>query len=139
MKNCPKCGEQKPLSEFHKNKNKPTGLSSHCKLCAKHTAREWRIKNPQYQKKYHFKLKYGITLEERSSLLKLQGNKCAICDTDIQEEGKYHVDHCHRTNSIRGVLCPNCNIMLGHAKDSTEILKSALNYLEKYNSKSDKK
>lgn len=33
MKRCPKCGADKVLSEFHKNKAKSDGLAIHCKAC----------------------------------------------------------------------------------------------------------
>jgi hypothetical protein len=135
MKKCTKCGIQKPLSEFYKNKSKPSGFSSYCKFCGRANTKKWNAEHPDYQKKYHFKSKYGITLEDRSVLLKLQQNKCAICKIKIEQTDKYHVDHCHITNKVRGILCANCNILLGHAKDSTTTLKSALQYLEKYNLK----
>jgi len=32
-KTCTKCGECKPLTEFHKQKDKKDGLRSHCKAC----------------------------------------------------------------------------------------------------------
>lgn len=37
------------------------------------------------------------------------------------------------TNKVRGLLCHNCNVSLGHFKDSTDILKNAIYYLEKNN------
>lgn len=60
-KRCPKCGEYKELSEFHKDKSKPYGVVAHCKSCvkAKHAKyyienkekvravnKEWRTNNP---------------------------------------------------------------------------------------------
>ena len=40
------------------------------------------------------------------------------------------IDHCHVTGKIRGVLCRNCNVALGHFKDSRLHLKAALTYLD---------
>jgi hypothetical protein len=42
------------------------------------------------------------------------------------------VDHNHTTNKIRALLCSNCNLILGHAKDNKEILIKLSEYLEKY-------
>ena len=40
-KTCSKCGEIKPLGEFHKNKNAQDGYSHTCKECACARARKW--------------------------------------------------------------------------------------------------
>ena len=47
MKKCPKCNELKPLTEFHKNKNKASGYNSCCKGCSK---KRIRVKNHEYNK-----------------------------------------------------------------------------------------
>jgi len=75
--------------------------------------------------------KYGITLSEYDEILESQGGVCAICGSD-DPQGKgarFHVDHCHETGEVRGLLCHFCNIGLGHFKDSREALQSAINYL----------
>ncbi len=78
-----------------------------------------------------FELIRGITHEQRDQLLKEQGNKCACCGTKDPGSVKgWHVDHCHKTDKIRGVLCATCNIALGHAGDSIEKLKQMITYLE---------
>ena len=41
-----------------------------------------------------------------------------------------HIDHNHKTNKIRGILCGNCNMGLGHFKDNLDVLKNAIKYLE---------
>ena len=57
---------------------------------------------------------------------------CLICKIHQSEiNKKFHVDHCHSTDKIRGLLCPDCNHLLGFAKDNTEILKNAIDYLQR--------
>lgn len=34
-KKCAKCGQEKPLTEFYRNKKSSDGLQSYCKNCAK--------------------------------------------------------------------------------------------------------
>lgn len=84
------------------------------------------------EKDYERQLKknYGITLEDYYNMLEKQQGECAICGTKEPDgRGRLHVDHCHTTEKVRGLLCFTCNIMLGKAKDSIKILKSAIEYL----------
>lgn len=39
------------------------------------------------------------------------------------------VDHCHRTNKVRGLLCTKCNLGLGYFADTEELLQQAVTYL----------
>lgn len=78
---------------------------------------EWnRIKN-----------RYGITKEDFSALLEKQNNLCAICF--IKPDTRLHIDHCHQTGKVRGLLCGNCNRALGLLKDNTIFLSKAIEYL----------
>ena len=63
---------------------------------------------------------YEITLDEYNALLATQGGKCAICGKENSgtknKSGEYQpmfVDHDHATGKIRGLLCRNCNVILG--------------------------
>jgi hypothetical protein len=71
---------------------------------------------------------YGITLVQYNQMFENQGNKCAICC--VAESKKWATDHCHTTGVIRGILCNHCNLMIGHAKESSSILKLAAQYVE---------
>lgn len=76
------------------------------------------------------KRKYGITLEDYWRIFEIQLGTCAICNTSEQNgKGMFHVDHCHKSGEVRGLLCAKCNLLLGHAADDTRILESAIRYL----------
>jgi hypothetical protein len=76
----------------------------------------------------------GISVEERDRLLFEQGNVCAACGSDEPGSVKgWHVDHSHRTDAIRGVLCATCNIALGQVGDSIVRLQRLIDYLRKSN------
>lgn len=80
------------------------------------------------------KRKYGITLKDHAMLLKKQNGGCAICDASMPG-GKFKrllVDHDHKTDKIRGLLCMRCNTMVGCADDSPDILLKAIQYLRMY-------
>lgn len=42
------------------------------------------------------------------------------------------VDHDHEISQIRGLLCNDCNRLLGAAKDDIETLEAAIDYLKKH-------
>jgi hypothetical protein len=136
MKNCTKCGEQKPLSDFYKSVKSYDGLQSCCKLCHKavckisHVAH--KIKRNLYNKKYNIEKNYGISFDDYLNLIKSQNGNCQICKSVLIAGKNTHLDHCHTTGKIRGVLCGKCNTGIGQFNDSLELLKSALKYLKKY-------
>lgn len=97
-----------------------------------------REEDPQRYRDQHRQWLYGITRENFDAMLAAQGGGCAICGTtEPGGVGEWHVDHDHaccstrRTcgNCNRGLLCGRCNIMLGYARDDTNLLASAIAYL----------
>lgn len=76
--------------------------------------------------------KYGITLAQYDYLLKEQGGVCAICRCDKPNgKGAWHIDHCHRTGAVRGILCSKCNFVVGLCGDNPSILSAAATYLHR--------
>lgn len=73
---------------------------------------------------------YDISIDEYEMLLILQDYRCKICHTEQPRgRGAFHLDHCHISKTVRGILCTECNMMLGLAKDNTQVLKNAIEYL----------
>jgi len=91
-----------------------------------------RKNNPKSEKSARLNRAYGITLRQYEELLIKQGGGCAICKTiTMRGHGKhFHVDHCHNTGRVRGLLCGPCNSALGFMKDSRELLLRAAEYLK---------
>ena len=73
--------------------------------------------------------KYGIDLETWKSMLRDQGGRCAICESDSPRGRGWQTDHDHKTGSVRAILCHSCNSLLGHAMESPTILLAAFRYL----------
>ena len=88
--------------------------------------KEKYIENPSLFRSNNLKQSHGITLIEYETLYESQDGKYKICGL----KKKLSVDHDHETGRIRGLLCVNCNTMLGQCFDNTEILKSGIKYLE---------
>lgn len=96
-------------------------------------SREWRKKYPERVKEYGIKYRHGISLKDYKNMLKQQNGKCAICgklQSDFKQ--KFIVDHCHKTNKIRGLLCCRCNTLLGRIENIPDNFKRLLEYMEKY-------
>lgn len=68
---------------------------------------------------------YRLTVAEYEAILDRQGGICPICLT----EKAVHVDHCHATGVVRGILCAHCNKGLGCFRDKTERMVRACEYL----------
>jgi hypothetical protein len=75
---------------------------------------------------------YGISIEDYEEMLAEQNGVCLICGSKpgTKRSKRLHVDHCHTTGRVRGLLCQKCNHMLGLAGDNPEVLRIAASYLE---------
>lgn len=140
---CNTCKKKLPLYYYEPHNkprvNKETGerymktyIRNDCKSCRKGVTviprqiREAR-RLPKAQRlwEYHLRQAYGITPEDYNNILKSQDGKCKICRSNI----KLHLDHCHTTGKVRGILCSMCNHGIGNFKDNIELMKKAIEYL----------
>jgi hypothetical protein len=120
-----------------------------CRVCALDRSRRWHQDNKEDEllnskKRYLLNrtdiiertkarqcfVKHGITLQQREEILKQQNGCCANigCRREIPKGG--HLDHNHVTGKIRGILCSQCNMVLGLVNDSCERLRGLEKYLE---------
>lgn len=90
----------------------------------------WRTSNPEKVRTRELNRNYNISADEWNAMFFAQGSKCAICSRTEHVGKNWHTDHCHATGRVRGILCHNCNHLLGGAKDKVEILRAAIDYLE---------
>lgn len=130
-KTCQLCGETKPLSEYHKNKQIPGGKHTICKPCNRSKVKAWKSDNPTKFKTLNYRRKYGLTCEEVQHLRERCNYACEVCGLQESQcpRGILFVDHCHKTGTVRGMLCQKCNTLLGQCDDNIETLKAAITYL----------
>lgn len=134
---CSKCRIEKSLDSFGVLREKD-GLHPWCKSCKQKSEKSYYDRSDSAKKKrtvYNRKRKYGITLEEYEQLLISQNSCCAICKIHLDTSTTNlsgHVDHCHETGKIRGLLCGQCNVGLGHFYENEDSLLNAIQYLRKY-------
>jgi hypothetical protein len=98
--------------------------------------RNWKRRNPEKIRGYEVKRLYGLNPSEYEALLKKQDNKCAICEAELVKKPRWiHVDHCHDTDTVRGVLCNDCNLRIGwweFFEARPEYKDKIVSYLEKH-------
>lgn len=116
---CLKCDNYKDLDDFFKDTHRADGRKAQCKMCHTEAGRNG-----------HLKKLYGITIAEYDALWKSQGEGCAICGRS-QQTRRFPVDHDHETGAVRGILCDQCNLGLGHANDSISTLEAMVAYLKR--------
>jgi len=138
MKTCVTCETEKDLSEFGKHKGYAGGHRNICNVCKNedalahyHKTKHLKPYNYEYDKDKKLKKAYGIGYAEYLTMLEAQNNACAICGTkDTGNRKAFHVDHCHDTGKIRGLLCGNCNSGIGNLRDDINLLQRAIAYLQ---------
>lgn len=135
-KKCTKCGIEKPIEEFYKNKSKRDGHSSICKNCQKESDKVYYLRNKDKvrarAKKYHNMIKDYINA--------IKSHGCVICgERDVSCLDFHHLeDKTTEISKLIGndnfqqikteinkcvILCSNCHRKLHFYKLSLEELK----------------
>ena len=153
-KQCSKCRQPKPLTEFHKNKTASDGLQAYCKVCHKDAdssesrqtyraqyysdhkektlerSHAWSKSNKariaKNSRAYHYRTYFNLTEPEVQAIVEYQHGCCAMCGRPLS---KPHIDHSHVDGLIRGALCWPCNRLLGLAHDNPVLLGQGITYL----------
>ena len=117
MKKCRRCNETKEYSAYSAKKSNNDGYNHRCRSCLSEVK---------------LIVRYGISIEHYEEMYEQQQGRCKICNIEEKHasRGKFHVDHCHKTEEVRGLLCGKCNRGLGMFRDNSEFLREAANYLE---------
>ena len=110
------------LAEYLKKRQKELGPELAAKQRAYYAANKTR-----YQR-YERERRYGLDAASFEALLAKQQSRCACCG---RKRVKLFIDHCHTSGVVRGLLCLNCNTMIGHAHDSASRLEAGAKYLRK--------
>lgn len=145
---CPGCESLKTLEEFGANRSNPDGKQQYCRPCAvarvtasrhkdpashRRSSKAWRDANPERQADNNARWRYGVEHGTYAKMLTAQNGVCAICGTDSPGKGlkRFHIDHCHGTGVVRGLLCSPCNTGIGQLQHNVLILERAIDYLNR--------
>lgn len=96
---------------------------------AKQKLKDWINSHPLLWKKHQEKSRRKRRLIQQLAIEEDQGVEvCGICKTN---QKRLYTDHNHKTDQVRGRLCPSCNSGLGQFKDNPVFLSAAIEYLLK--------
>ena len=111
MRTCKKCGETKPLIDFHVDRTYQSGHVLRRHTCAK-------CSNAQNRLRKQLKKDNPLPLD----------NACELCGKTTDRS--LMLDHDHVTGEFRGWLCHDCNTALGKFYDDIKLLRKAIKYLK---------
>ncbi|MFF7881065.1 endonuclease VII domain-containing protein [Streptomyces sp. NPDC020794] len=140
LKACSACRETKPISDFYMQSTNPDSRvygrpQGRCKRCVGKQTGAYQRANQQRtaerRRSWWLKTQFDITVEDYDRMLAEQGGVCAICSGPPEGSRwkQFHVDHCHTTGRVRGLLCGRCNRGMGYLCDDSEIALRAAQYL----------
>jgi hypothetical protein len=113
--------KEKAAREIYYSKNKELILAKN---------KKYNKENPDKRKSAILKYEYGITLDQYNEMFKAQEGKCAICERHQNKLTRtLCVDHDHKTNKVRALLCLTCNTDVSVVENR---LEEMTNYLNKY-------
>jgi recombination endonuclease VII len=160
MKRCKHCGDLRLLDLFYRDSGAADGHRPECKECTRRRrqawyeanrereisrVRQWQVENADRRRLYmeeyarsgkkkekdrasYLKRALGLTPEEYEAVFARQDGMCAICE----RRPAIHMDHDHATGRVRGALCFGCNGGLGQFCDDPDLLRRAIDYLERH-------
>lgn len=128
MKKCTKCGAEKPLDEFHHNKNTKDGRAYNCKQCMGLRLKTHRETNDAYKERQITQKNDRTNLNRQFLWDHLSNNPCEHCGNDDPRVLEFdHIDTNEKTADISylvtrasletlkeeiakcRVLCANCH------------------------------
>lgn len=132
---CIKCNVVKPREEFGIDKRTNSIRGYACKKCRAKREADRRIELSKEEMRIRsIKNTYKVSRDEAEKLYNT--SNCDICNTKLTSRldnkihsSNRHIDHCHNTGEVRGVLCAGCNLAIGHAKEDINTLNNMIKYL----------
>ena len=129
---CSRCTQTKVVSEFNRFADPTAPLTgwryyAWCRECSKRQSaaygqankprrnerlREWRKANPEKAHNLDRRRRlrrYGLTQGDFDAMKVTQGGRCLLC----RRETELVIDHDHATGRVRGLICGQCNVLIG--------------------------
>lgn len=123
-RHCLRCGEFKSPEEFplYKHNRSVGGYQAfnNCYTCEK-------------QRKFetHLKRTYNLSWDVYTQMVVDQNNCCYLCGSPPTDKfDKLVVDHCHKTDKVRKLLCRMCNVHISKMDACPDYLNRVVEYLK---------
>jgi len=159
VKRCRKCGGDKPLSEFYRQKGRRDGYRNDCKACFSARSKQWYLRNREHaiaqvqawqranpervkatrkaarsrrrpiDRDARLRRVFGLSSEQYEAMLAEQGGGCALCRRTPPPGRSLHVDHHHESGVVRGLLCFSCNAAMGQLREDKLLIADSIVYL----------
>jgi len=114
----------------------PSNGDRACRTCRKERADFWNARRtPENIEKIRIRklwALYEITEERYQEMWAEQKGLCYLCGQPELDGRRLSVDHDHRTEQIRKLLCRRCNTALGSLNDDVALLLRAVQYLREH-------
>jgi len=107
-KTCNNCKRTLPYNNFGVNNQKKDGCTNFCYTCA--TIKRYK----------------DLSFEKYQEMMKKADGICCICMRDRM----LVIDHCHKTQKVRGLICSRCNANLGVYKENKQTFENFNRYLK---------
>lgn len=122
MRQCTKCKQQRPDSDYTK------WSENWCRLCRNEYSRNYmKTTHRANAKRCHLMATYGLSVEQWEAMYNAQGRVCFLCRKD---KPIICVDHDRETKVVRGLLCKSCNSGIGLLGDDPMTCYRSFKYLE---------
>lgn len=133
MKQCRKCHQTKPLTEYYKATSRTAdGYRHECKACWASACKSYYESNKDdlapKRKEYYYQYRYGVRVADFEKMKAASDFKCEACG----QEKTLVLDHCPTSGKPRGVLCNPCNQALGSLYENEQYTLGLLEYLRKH-------
>lgn len=90
----------------------------------------------RYFHDYGLLKRYGMSSAEWEQRAEAQNRRCAICETH-ETERRLVVDHCHRSNKVRALLCDHCNVGIARFEENPTLFEKASRYVTEWRQKAE--
>jgi hypothetical protein len=154
MKICRLCKVEKSFNDFYKQDRNKDGYKTECKSCSYNQHKKYRNsggkekerlseekrknKDPDKWRNYLYQRTYGITLTDYNTMLENQNHCCKLCGESEKVRAtnkertprRLAIDHDHNTGKVRGLLCHQCNVVLGQYEKYKDLFPKFQEYLD---------
>jgi hypothetical protein len=110
-------------------------LQSRCRYCYPAHRDSMPSRTTKARANTYRQWKWGISPLEYNKKLELQLGGCAICKQPCKVRNGLSVDHNHKTNIIRDLLCHRCNVVLGMLEEDENLIIAMVEYIKRHNIK----